>query len=155
MNIYLSVLTFLSLFSLGVDFYTVFCFDRGLKLVSPTNQIVAFKNILAAALYSVLPIKTLITILSSIAIALLLLLEIQVSIIWWVGLFLQLIYGVYYIAHISPLMRRFVQWDLKNPINKWDELYKKYSKGNSFLLILAVMTTIFLCTAFFMNNLLL
>jgi hypothetical protein len=107
--------------------------------------------VLSWAIFSVSPVKSLVTILPLITVLLVILFQVKISLLWWIGLFLQFAYGVYYIGYIYPKMRRFANWDLKNPTTKWETLYTSFAKANSFLLIFGSVTSIFLCIAFFLS----
>lgn len=144
-------ITFLSLFSFGIDYFSVISFERGSKLVPSSARIITFKSVLGWAIFSVSPVKSLTTVLPLIAVLFVILFQIEISILWWIGLFVQFVYGVYYIGYIYPKMRRFANWDLKNPAAKWEKLYTTFAKANSILLIFGSVTSVLLCIAFFLS----
>ncbi len=151
MKDFLTFITLLSIFSFGIDYYAIISFERGSKLVPSSSRAVIFKSALGWAIYSVSPVKSAVTVLPLIAISLIIFFQMKISLLWWLGLFLQFGYGVYFIGYIYPKMRRFANWDLRNPIVKWETLYTSFAKANSFLLIFGSLVCIILCLAFFLS----
>ncbi|MBM4176684.1 MAG: hypothetical protein FJ213_11015 [Ignavibacteria bacterium] len=151
MKDFFALITILSIFSLGIDYFAVISFERGSKLVPSSSRAVTFKSVLGWAIYSVSPVKSAVTVLPLIAISFIIFFQMEISLLWWIGLFLQFGYGIYFVGYIYPKMRRFANWDLRNPIAKWESLYSTFAKANSFLLIFGTLVSILLCVAFFLS----
>lgn len=124
-------------FSFGYDLFFNNSFIKGM-IFSPSHQKqVPMKFVLSASLNIFLPIKILIMISTLAIILIILLAQIKISILWWLSLFVGIFNGLIFVSYFYPKMKRIIHWDLKNPVEKWDELYRSFNNVSKLLIVLS------------------
>ncbi len=63
--------------------------------------------------------------------------QIQISILWWLSFFVSIFNALFFVSYLYPKMKRIIYWDLKNPVEKWDELYKNFNNASKLLVIIS------------------
>ncbi|MCX8056589.1 MAG: hypothetical protein N3F03_03135 [Ignavibacteria bacterium] len=139
-------------FSFGYDYFYHNAFNKGL-IFSPSHQKqILMKFVLSASLKFFHIIKFLLIILSLMVIAGTLLFQIKISILWWATLFLNIFNGMFFTGYQYPKMKRIIYWDYKNPVQKWDEIYKSYNQSSKIMLIVCSINFT-ICLFAFVNGL--
>lgn len=135
------IILVVSLIALGYDYF-LFVYFKGL-MFSPINvQQISLKFILSASLHYFLIIRLILILLPSIVIIFVLLLKIKLNIFNWFSLFVKMFYGLYFLTYVLPKTKRLYQWDIKNPIRKWKELYNNYLIATEILLLISLVNAI-------------
>lgn len=57
--------------------------------------------------------------------------------LWWLSFFVSIFNGLFFVSYFYPKMKRIIHWDLKNPVEKWDELYRSFNNVSKLLIILS------------------
>ncbi len=124
-------------FSFGYELFFNNVFIKGM-IFSPSHQKqVPMKFVLSASLNIFLPFKILIMIITLAMIFMVLVAQIQISILWWLSFFVSIFNALFFVSYLYPKMKRIIYWDLKNPVEKWDELYKNFNSASKLLVIIS------------------
>ncbi len=124
-------------FSFGYELFFNNVFIKGM-IFSPSHQKqVPMKFVLSASLNIFLPFKILIMIIALAMIFMVLVAQIQISILWWLSFFVSIFNALFFVSYLYPKMKRIIYWDLKNPVEKWDELYKNFNSASKLLVIIS------------------
>jgi len=139
LNYFFVSLLVLASFSLGFDYFYHFVFNKGMIFTSVQQKQIPMKFVLSATLKVFIILKSLLIIPTFIAIVIILLLQIKISILSWSAIIFSIFNGTYFMGYLLPKLRRIIHWDIKNPIEKWDELYKGYNSSSKILVMISAI----------------
>lgn len=149
---YIFLLT-ISAFSLGYENYYYSAFVKGI-IYSPSQQKqVPIKFILSASLKIFLLIKGILILSPLIFILIVLLLQLKISILWWMSLFVSFFNGLFFVSYLYPKIKRIIYWDIKNPVEKWDKLYLSFNQSSKNLLLISLFNFLLIFVSY-LNELL-
>ncbi len=142
-----------STFSLGFDFFYNNSFNKGMIYSLSSQKQIPMKFVLSASLKTFLFVKILLIVAPLAFILIILLLQLRISILYWISLFVCIFNGMYFIGYLYPKIKRMIHWDIKNPIHKWESLYKSYNQSSEILLIISLINFIIILIAFLNESL--
>lgn len=149
---YIFLISLVSL-SLGYDLFFAQSFNKGLILSPSQHKQVLMKLVLSASFKIFLIIKTLIIIVSIFFAVYIISFQIVVKVFWWLMFFVCVFNGLYYIGYLLPKLNRIIHWDLKNPVEKWDEVYKSYNRASKILISISVFNFLLVWITFLLSYL--
>ncbi len=109
-----------------VSFYYL-SFVKGNIYSTSKHKQIPMKLVLSASLKIFIALSSLMIFVPVAFIIITMLLKIKIEWLWWWNLFFSVFNGLYFIGYLYPKVRRIIHWDLKNPTEKWDELYRNFN----------------------------
>lgn len=153
MSIFYILFIVISVFSFGYDYFFNNAFNKGLIFSPIQKKQLTMKFVLSAALKVLLPLKLFLIVAALIFVFIILLLQLKISILWWISLIVCIFNGVYFVGYLYPKIKRIIHWDIKNPINKWESLYKSYNQSSKILVIISLINSVLIVMAFLNESL--
>ena len=147
---FFKLITIFTALLFGFDYFFVSVFNKGLIFVPVVSKQITMKFVLSALLITSITFRIFILMFVILSIAFSLLNSINLELLVWLSLFIQIFYHIYFVGYLFPKVRRIIYWDYKNPISKWESLYQNYLKASNYLLAVSIITLILTVTAFFL-----
>lgn len=139
--------------SLGYDLFFAQSFNKGLIFSPSQHKQVLMKFVLSASFKIFITIKTLLVIVSLVGALFIISFQINVKVFWWLVFFVSVFNGLYFIGYLFPKLNRIIHWDLKNPVEKWNEIYKSYNRASNIMILISMCNFLLAWASFLIEQL--